>query len=127
VKLLLDMNLSPIWVGFLRDHGFDAKHWSEIGDPRAPDPIITTWARDHGHIVITSDLDFSVIVALARESGPSIVQLRVQDVFPAAIGADVVRVLREQAEPLERGAIVSFDAVHARVRVLPIASPPKTG
>ena len=48
MKLLLDMNLSPGWVGFLRDQGFEAMHWSEVGDPRAPDASIMAWARDHG-------------------------------------------------------------------------------
>jgi hypothetical protein len=32
-KILLDMNLPTSWVGFLRQEGFEAVHWSEIGDP----------------------------------------------------------------------------------------------
>jgi len=35
VKILIDMNLSPLWVTYLQAHGFDAAHWSAKGDPRA--------------------------------------------------------------------------------------------
>lgn len=34
IRLLVDMNLSPDWVAELAHHGFDAIHWSTIGDPR---------------------------------------------------------------------------------------------
>ena len=31
MKLLLDMNLSPRWVGVLPAAGFEAIHWSDVG------------------------------------------------------------------------------------------------
>lgn len=31
MKLLVDMNLSPGWVRFLQQEGFEALHWSTIG------------------------------------------------------------------------------------------------
>jgi len=31
MKLLLDMNLSPLWLTALRDAGFEVTHWAEIG------------------------------------------------------------------------------------------------
>jgi uncharacterized protein DUF5615 len=37
VKVLVDMNLSPLWVEQLSRAGFEAVHWSNVGDPRAPD------------------------------------------------------------------------------------------
>ena len=37
VKLVVDMNLSPDWVPVLNDHGWQAIHWSAVGDPRSPD------------------------------------------------------------------------------------------
>jgi predicted nuclease of predicted toxin-antitoxin system len=59
VKLLVDMNLSPSWVGRLARHGFEAVHWSTIGAATAPDSEILTWANEHGFVVVTNDLDFS--------------------------------------------------------------------
>lgn len=37
MKILLDMNLSPAWVEFLEGEGFEAVHWSLVGEPNAPD------------------------------------------------------------------------------------------
>jgi predicted nuclease of predicted toxin-antitoxin system len=120
VKLLLDMNLSPTWVRFLEERGLEAVHWSTAGEPTATDAVITAWARDHGFAVITHDLDFSAILAHTAATGPSVVQVRTQDVLPEAIGADVVRVLRQHGAALEQGALVSLDELTARVRVLPL-------
>jgi len=44
MRIVLDMNLPTSWVGFLRQEGIEAIHWSEVGDPRASDLAIMTWA-----------------------------------------------------------------------------------
>jgi hypothetical protein len=54
-------------------------------------------------------------------------QVRVKDTMPASIGADVVRVLHFRREALERGALVTIDKSHSRVRVLPIGSGSEPG
>ncbi len=51
------MNLSPEWVPLLIREGWEAVHWSVVGDPRSSDDAITTWAVAHKHIVFTHDLD----------------------------------------------------------------------
>src|SRR5262245_7607246 len=114
------MNLSPGWVGFLRENGFEAVHWSTVGDPRASDTTIMAWARDNGWIVLTHDLDFSALLAATKAAGPSVVQLRTQDIMPESVGYDVLRVVRQHGAALEDGAIVTLDRASARVRVLPI-------
>lgn len=116
----MDMNLSPAWAGFLLRNGIEAIHWSTIGDPTAEDASLMAWAREKGLIVFTHDLDFSAILAATRASGPSVLQVRAQDVLPEAIGEDVVAVLREHGASLEAGAVISIDEVTSRVRVLPI-------
>ena len=120
MKVLLDMNLSPRWVRFLEQEGFEAVHWSTVGDPRATDAAIMAWASQNGYVVFSHDLDFSALLAATQVAGPSVVQVRTQDVMPDAIGRDVVRVLRLRAADLEEGAVVSIDKVTSRVRVLPI-------
>jgi predicted nuclease of predicted toxin-antitoxin system len=40
MKLLLDMNLSPTWVRFLEERGFEAVHWSTAGKPTTTDAVI---------------------------------------------------------------------------------------
>jgi predicted nuclease of predicted toxin-antitoxin system len=120
MKLLLDMNLSPTWVGFLEENGFEAVHWSTAGEPTATDAVIMAWARGRRFVVITHDLDFSAILASTEAIGPSVLQVRTQDVLPDAIGPGIVRVLRDQRAALDQGAIVSVDELTSRVRVLPI-------
>ena len=58
MKFLVDMTLSPLWVPFLASHGFEAIHWSTVGQPWAPDTEILAFAADNGYIVFTHDLDF---------------------------------------------------------------------
>jgi predicted nuclease of predicted toxin-antitoxin system len=70
MRLLLDMNLSPSWVGFLRESGVEAVHWSTVGDPRASDATIMAWARHGGYVVFTHDLDFSALLAATEATGP---------------------------------------------------------
>ena len=66
MKLLVDMNLSPGWVSYLAEAGFEAVHWSEIGSGSAPDTELTHWAAKHGYVVLTADLDFGAILAATQ-------------------------------------------------------------
>jgi predicted nuclease of predicted toxin-antitoxin system len=125
VKILVDMNLSPEWVPFLRQAGFESVHWSAVGDPRATDAELMAWARANDHVVFTHDMDFGALLAATRATGPSVLQARVKDTMPSSVGADVVRVLHFRREALEQGALVTIDKLNSRVRVLPIGSSSK--
>jgi len=59
LQLLVDNNLSPDWVEWLQGQGWNAVHWTTVGDPRATDEAIMTWARANQHVVFTHDLDFA--------------------------------------------------------------------
>lgn len=120
MKILIDMNLTPLWAETLCDAGFEALHWRDVGDPRAPDSEILEWARAGGYILFTHDMDFGALLATTRARGPSVLQVRVNDTMPAAIAADVIRVLHFRQTDLERGALVTLDVSTHRVRVLPI-------
>ncbi len=120
MKLVIDINLSPDWVALFQEHGHTAVHWSEVGDPRAADAVIMSWARERGYVVFSHDLDFSRMVALSRASGPSVFQVRTADVLPSGIGGLVLRALRQHGKDLEAGAIVVLDASSSRARILPI-------
>jgi len=114
------MNLSPEWVPYLRAHGCEAIHWSTLGAHTAPDTEIMQWARDNACAVFTHDLDFSILLALSKAGGPSVIQVRAQDVSPAHLGPLVVAALRAHGEALERGALLNVDEAKSRVRILPI-------
>jgi len=40
------------------------------------------WARANGHVVFTHDLDFGTTLALTHAAGPSVIQVRGQNVLP---------------------------------------------
>ena len=120
MRLLVDMNLSPEWVGVLKSAGWEAIHWSTVGNPRAEDGEIMAWARAQKHIVFTHDLDFGTLLALTQAGSPSVIQVRTQDVTPAAIGGLVVNALRQFEGTLEKGALIVLDEAQARARVLPL-------
>ena len=120
MKLLLDMNLSPLWVEALEEQGYEATHWSQVGDPGAPDRDLLEWARREGYVVFTHDLDFSRLLALTQAEGPSVLQLRSQSMLPDEAAPLVFATLRQHSEVLEQGALVVIDAARSRARILPI-------
>jgi predicted nuclease of predicted toxin-antitoxin system len=120
MRILIDVNLSPDWVQVFANEGITAVHWTSVGDPRAPDLEVMAWARANEHIVFTHDLDFGVLLAMTRSVGPSVVQLRMQDVMPKSAAAAVLEVFRDHEAALDAGAIISIDQRASRVRILPI-------
>jgi len=120
VKLLVDMNLSPRWTRFLSDAGIEAAHWSDLGAGNAPDVEIMAFAKVHGYVVFTHDLDFSAILAATHGEKPSVVQVRSEDVSPEAIGYAVVAAVRQTAEDLDNGALLTVEPDRMRVRLLPL-------
>jgi predicted nuclease of predicted toxin-antitoxin system len=120
MKLLIDMNLSPEWIPVLEKSGFEAVHWSSIGEFNAPDDTILSWARSNDYVVFTHDLDFGAILAATKTDSPSVLQVRTQDINPHHIGDLVISVLKQFQEHLLRGALISVDEEKSRVRILPI-------
>jgi len=120
MKFLIDMNLSPLWVAFPADRGLEAIHWSTVGQPGAADSEIFDFAAANGWIVFTHDLDFGMLLAALRTNGPSVIQVRTQDVLPTAIGEIVLRAIRTAEPELRAGALVTVDSFRHRVRMLPI-------
>ncbi len=120
MRFVVDMNLSPAWVAFLRQAGFEAVHWSKVGEREASDRQLMQWAEENGHLVITNDLDFSAILAATQRRRPSVVQIRSDLLTPMAIGGMVLRAIEQTREELAAGALISIDAQRARLRVLPL-------
>ena len=118
--ILIDMNLSPEWAPRLRAAGWEAMHWSEIGDPRASDADIMGHAKANGMVVLTHDLDFGTLLALTHADGPSVLQLRSAGVLPESAAHTIINALKAHESALSGGALVVVDPVRSRVRVLPL-------
>ncbi len=120
MKIVIDMNLAPVWTQVFEAEGWECKHWSEVGDPRATDREIMAWANANGYIVFTHDLDFSALLAATQAEGPSVIQVRAQNVMPDNLGDIVVRTLKQFRDALDAGALISVDEARSRLRVLPL-------
>lgn len=120
MKLIVDMNLSPRWVGVLAGAGIEAAHWSTLGAKNAPDAEIMAYASANDYVVLTHDLDFGAILATTHGEKPSVVQIRAEDVSPDVIGKQVIVALRQMASELEEGVLLTVDPNRTRMRVLPL-------
>ncbi len=78
------------------------------------------WARANDYVVFTHDLDFGTILAVTRAEGPSVLQVRAQNVLPEHLGEVVMAALRQFAQQLETGALITVDEGTSRARILPI-------
>ena len=120
MKLLFDMNLSPILVDLMNNYGWESIHWSSVGNPKATDRTIMEWGLKNGCCVITNDLDFGDILAVTDARGPSVVQFRTQDLSPTHINPILLTVLKQYKRYLESGALISVEETRCRVRILPL-------
>lgn len=118
MKLLIDMNLSFGWVEVFEEQGWQAVHWSTVGDPRATDTTIMQWARTKGYVVFTHDLDFGSLLATTCAQGPSVIQVRTQDIMPQSLGNRLVQILQQHESAIESGALITVDETKYRVRIL---------
>ena len=105
LRLLIDMNLSPLWVEVLRKAGFEAAHWYLIGAPNAPDK-----------------LDFGALLAATGAESPSVFQIRTDDVSPDALAPRAIDLLCRFAPQLSAGALIVVDEMRERIRILPLES-----
>ena len=120
IKIIIDMNLPPSLVSILENEGWEALHWSSIGDPGATDSEIMRYAKKGGYVVLTHDLDFGAILAATGWKTPSVIQIRTQDVFPEAIGNMIIATIHQFSDDIKKGALISVDESRSRARILPI-------
>ena len=122
MNLLLDMNLSPVLAGLLSSHGHDVVHWSEVGDSRATDVTILAWARERERVLVTHDLDFGAMLAGTEAVGPSVIQIRVQDLLAPESAETIASAIDAASPAIRRGAIVTIHEDRSRIRILPLRS-----
>jgi predicted nuclease of predicted toxin-antitoxin system len=120
VKFLANMGISPVTVAFLRDLGHRAVHLHELRLDRLADPDILVLARREGQILLTSDLGFGDLLAYSGAGLPSVIIFRLSDMRPASVNAHLDVALRQFADDLPAGAILSVTDRRIRVRQLPI-------
>ena len=120
MTLVIDNCLPQSWAEYLRQHGHLGHHWRELGAPNAPDVEIMQWANQNHAVVLTQDLDFTKLLFQSRTVLPSVIQLRLDDVRPQSIGEDVLLILEQHKNDLQRGALITIKGHKSRLRLLPL-------
>ena len=120
MKFLADMGVSITTVHALRAAAHDAVHLREEGLIRLPDPDIVAKAAREQRVVLTFDLDFGDILAVAITETPSVIIFRLRNQTPAAVNPRLFRVISDCESELASGAIIIVEDQGYRVRRLPI-------
>jgi predicted nuclease of predicted toxin-antitoxin system len=120
VKFLIDMPLSPELATWLSDQGHDAVHAAELGLSRAPDDDIMAHAKQERRTIVTADLDYPRLLALARAADPSLILFRNGDWSEADVIARMGEVLRALTAADIAQSIIVVDRDRVRRRRLPI-------
>ena len=120
LRLLADMNISPLTVQALTEAGWDVIRVSTPLSEDSSDEAILAYAAENERIVCTQDQDFSDLLALSGRDRPSLVTVRVANPSPTVVTERLVTVLPTVVEDLERGSVVTIEDETVRVRSLPI-------
>jgi len=120
VGFLANMNISPVTVEALRNHGWDIIRVSEVMDEKSKDIDVLVYAQKQNKVVITQDLDFSQILALRGYAKPSLINLRFENARPDFVTARIIDVVASMEKELEEGVVVTVDETSARYKNLPI-------
>jgi predicted nuclease of predicted toxin-antitoxin system len=120
VKFLVDMPLSPALARWLQANGHDAVHASAIGLSQARDADIITRASSEARTIITADLDYPRLLALARAIRPSLILFRGGDWSDAETISRMAVILASLSETEIEGSVLVVERDRLRRRRLPI-------
>lgn len=120
MKFLVDMPLSPELAAWLRIQGHDAVHAAELGLNRARDVDILARAKQEHRTIVTADLDYPRLLALAQATDPSLILFREGDWSDADVIVRMGEVLRALPAAEIAQSIIVVERDRVRRRRLPI-------
>ncbi len=120
IKLLADMNISPVTVSDLQLKGWNVIRVVEILPATASDLQILEFAREEERVIVSQDLDFSMLLAVGGYNQPSLITLRLSFTDPEVVTAKILQALPQIEEILTQGAAVTIEDNNIRIRKLPI-------
>jgi len=120
IKFLADMNISPKTVKALQEFGWDIVRVSQFLPVNATVQEILGFALREDRVVITQDLDFSILLALGGYDSPSLITLRLAVSDPEIITNKLLEVIPIFEQELRKGCVLIVEDIAVRVRKLPI-------
>ena len=120
LAFLADVHISPQTVAELRERNYDIIRSTERLPATATDAEILELARTEQRIIITQDLDFSMLIALGKYSQPSVITLRLSSIRPSEVSQKLLETLPRVERELQEGVAIKVSQDTARIRTLPI-------
>lgn len=114
------MNISPVTVSNLQIQGWDIIRVVEILPATASDLQILEFAREEERVILSQDLDFSMLLAVGGYNQPSLITLRLSFTDPEVVTEKILQALPQTEEILTQGAAVTIEDDNIRIRKLPI-------
>jgi predicted nuclease of predicted toxin-antitoxin system len=108
------MPLSPRLAEWLNQQGHDAVHAADLGLDHAPDSEILERARTDRQVVVTADLDYPRLLAMAQAEGPGVILFRGGNYSER----EIIQRLQDafQTVPLEELPVVLLVVERSRIR-----------
>jgi len=120
MRFLIDMMLSPGLASWLRSEGHDAVHASTLGLAQAPDTAIVDHARRDQRVIVTGDLDYPRLLAIAGGGRPGLILFRGGAYKEAQIRTSLAAVFQTIPPEELSDSIVVVEPTRIRRRRLPI-------
>lgn len=120
MKFLADMGISLRTVEWLRELNHDVVHLRDRGLQKLSDDKILDLALLEQRIILTIDLDFAQLLAVSKQTLPSVILFRLGNENYDEIEQRLVEVLKNCQQKLETGAIVFVNNETFRVKKLPM-------
>ncbi len=120
MKFLIDMPISPSLTEWLQVQGYETIHVSRIGMATANDKEILKYAREEGSIIITADLDFPRLIAIAGDDSPPLILFRGGNYNETEMKSLLQRVLQVISPEDIKRSIVVVDKTRIRKIAIPI-------
>ncbi|HVO92107.1 MAG TPA: DUF5615 family PIN-like protein [Terriglobales bacterium] len=119
MRFLADMCMDVRVASWLNSQGHEAIHLRDEGLQRLPNGGIFEKAITESRVVVTFDLDFGEIVALAKGRKTGVILFRLRNTRVSFVIQRLADVISECADALTRGAIVIVEETRHRVREFP--------
>lgn len=120
MKFLLDVGITPKLGLLLEADGHSFRYVPDHYSNKTSDADILELARQNEEVVITHDLDFGAQLAFSAQPLPSVILFRIHHVDENRFYHFISKHWSLIEMPLERGALVIFEAAAIRIRELPI-------